>query len=379
MTDVTAPARTDATPAAGRAGAARPAQRGQAHARPGPARPHPGPRHLPVHGRRRHGAGRHRGRLLRGQGRVVGLAAGRRGRRHLHPHPSSPSPSPWPPPRPCGRCRSMRANDQRNVGIALLFTAFLGLATANAEWAAFDKAGFGVGDHAYGTFYFLLIGFHLVHLVAAVGLIAAPGRAVAGRALLGRPPRSPAQRRPVLPVHQRRLVHGVHRPVRDEPGARLMAKSAVLTQPSRIFLPVSVAGLAAGRRLRRLHRRLAGHHPLPAAARSSPASPGWSWPASGSTTPPSGWPPTPTRRRTTRCARAPLPAGGAWPFTAALAVTLILLGFVVGPAGRLLRHRRGPGHRRRLAGPGVGRHHRPGDQPPAGGAARPRACSASRP
>jgi len=77
--------------------------------------------------------------------------------------------------------RAMRANDQRNVGIALVFAAFLGLATANVEWAAFDKAGFGVADHAYGTFYFLLIGFHMVHLVAAVGLILLlAGRSFAG-------------------------------------------------------------------------------------------------------------------------------------------------------------------------------------------------------
>ena len=77
--------------------------------------------------------------------------------------------------------RSMRDNDQRNVGIALLFAAFLGLATANAEWAAFDKTGFGVGDHAYGTFYFLLIGFHMVHLVAAIGVILLlAGRTFAG-------------------------------------------------------------------------------------------------------------------------------------------------------------------------------------------------------
>lgn len=77
--------------------------------------------------------------------------------------------------------RAMRSNDQRNVGIALLFTAFLGLAAANAEWAAFDKAGFGVADHAYGTFYYLLIGFHMVHLVAAVGLLLLLG----GRSLAG--------------------------------------------------------------------------------------------------------------------------------------------------------------------------------------------------
>ena len=77
--------------------------------------------------------------------------------------------------------RAMRGNDHRNVGIALVFAAFLGLATANVEWAAFDKAGFGVADHAYGTFYFLLIGFHMIHLVAAVGLILLlAGRSFAG-------------------------------------------------------------------------------------------------------------------------------------------------------------------------------------------------------
>ena len=76
---------------------------------------------------------------------------------------------------------AMRNNDQRNVGIALLFAAFLGLAAANAEWAAFDKAGFGVGDHAYGTFYFVFFGYHLLHLVAGVVLLLLLG----GRSLAG--------------------------------------------------------------------------------------------------------------------------------------------------------------------------------------------------
>ncbi|MEA2931430.1 MAG: cytochrome c oxidase subunit [Actinomycetota bacterium] len=77
--------------------------------------------------------------------------------------------------------KAIRANDQRNVGIALIFTAFLGLAAANAEWAAFDKAGFGVGDHAYGTFYYVFLGYHLLHLVTALALILLlAGRSVAG-------------------------------------------------------------------------------------------------------------------------------------------------------------------------------------------------------
>jgi heme/copper-type cytochrome/quinol oxidase subunit 3 len=77
--------------------------------------------------------------------------------------------------------KAIRANDQRNAIIALVFTVFLGIATANAEWAAFGKAGFGVGDHAYGTFYYVLIGFHLAHLLAAVGLLLVLG----GRILTG--------------------------------------------------------------------------------------------------------------------------------------------------------------------------------------------------
>ena len=77
--------------------------------------------------------------------------------------------------------RAIRDNDQRNATIALVFAVFLGIATANAEWAAFGKAGFGVGDHAYGTFYFVLIGFHLAHLLAAVGLLLVLG----GRVLTG--------------------------------------------------------------------------------------------------------------------------------------------------------------------------------------------------
>jgi cytochrome c oxidase subunit 3 len=76
---------------------------------------------------------------------------------------------------------AMRNNDQRNVTIALVFAIFLGVAAANAEWAAFGKAGFGVGDHAYGTFYFVLLGYHLVHLLAGIGLLLL----LAGRALVG--------------------------------------------------------------------------------------------------------------------------------------------------------------------------------------------------
>ena len=74
-----------------------------------------------------------------------------------------------------------RRNDQRNAVIGMGMTVFLGLAMANAEWLAFTRADFGVSAHAYGTFYYLLIGFHLVHVVAASVLL----MLVAGRALTG--------------------------------------------------------------------------------------------------------------------------------------------------------------------------------------------------
>ena len=77
--------------------------------------------------------------------------------------------------------RAIRENDQRNVAIALVFTIFLGIAVANAEWAAFGKAGFGVGDHAYGTFYYVFFGYHLVHLLAAILLLGV----LLGRSLVG--------------------------------------------------------------------------------------------------------------------------------------------------------------------------------------------------
>ena len=74
-----------------------------------------------------------------------------------------------------------RRNDQRNAAMGMGMTVFLGLAMANAEWLAFTRSEFSVADHAYGTFYYLLIGFHLVHVVAAtILLILVGGRALAG-------------------------------------------------------------------------------------------------------------------------------------------------------------------------------------------------------
>lgn len=63
---------------------------------------------------------------------------------------------------------SARRNDGRNAGMALVLTLFLGLAMANLEWLTFVRSGFGFNDHTYGTLYDLLIGYHLLHLLAAL-------------------------------------------------------------------------------------------------------------------------------------------------------------------------------------------------------------------
>lgn len=76
---------------------------------------------------------------------------------------------------------SIRRNDQRSATIALILTSLFGVAIVNAQWYSMVRAGFGIGDHAYGTLYLLLIGYHAVHQVLAVGaLILVGSRAIVG-------------------------------------------------------------------------------------------------------------------------------------------------------------------------------------------------------
>jgi cytochrome c oxidase subunit 3 len=63
-------------------------------------------------------------------------------------------------------------NDQRNATIALGLTAFLGLAMVNAEWLMLSRVSFGLKTHAYGTLFHLLVGFHIVHVVVGMALLA---------------------------------------------------------------------------------------------------------------------------------------------------------------------------------------------------------------
>jgi hypothetical protein len=109
-----------------------------------------------------------------------------------------------------------------------------------------------------------------------------------------------------------------------------MAKSAVLTQPSRIFLPVAGASLVVGFAygaftgdwlgisLYLLLMTVAGFAGVVVAGFRVNDAPEWIAPDAD---PPAYH----------EVVRSPLPGGGAWPFTAGLAVTLLLLGLVVGP------------------------------------------------
>lgn len=61
-----------------------------------------------------------------------------------------------------------RRQDGRNATFAMVLTLILGVAMANLEWLSFTRTHFGVKAHPYGTLYYLLIGYHLVHLVIAI-------------------------------------------------------------------------------------------------------------------------------------------------------------------------------------------------------------------
>jgi heme/copper-type cytochrome/quinol oxidase subunit 3 len=76
---------------------------------------------------------------------------------------------------------ALRRNDQRNAVIGIIMTVVFALAIVNAEWYMLQRAGFGPSKHAYGTLYYTLFGFHMVHVVAAiVALVVVGVRAVAG-------------------------------------------------------------------------------------------------------------------------------------------------------------------------------------------------------
>jgi len=74
-----------------------------------------------------------------------------------------------------------RRNDQRNAFAAGVLTVILGLAVANAQWYSIGNANFGPSDHAYGTLYCVLLGYHLAHVIAGIVMVVV----VAGQSLAG--------------------------------------------------------------------------------------------------------------------------------------------------------------------------------------------------
>ena len=64
-----------------------------------------------------------------------------------------------------------RRNDGRNAAVALGLTIFLGVAILNLEWLAFVRAGFGFKAHTYATLFYLLIGYHVFHLLVAMAVV----------------------------------------------------------------------------------------------------------------------------------------------------------------------------------------------------------------
>lgn len=76
---------------------------------------------------------------------------------------------------------SIRRNDQRSAGAALVVTAFFGIAVANAQWYTIARENLVMESSAYATLFNLLTGFHLVHQVIALGALVLVGaRAMAG-------------------------------------------------------------------------------------------------------------------------------------------------------------------------------------------------------
>jgi len=78
--------------------------------------------------------------------------------------------------------RAIRRDDRRGLASALLLTILLGsvfLAVKLYEWSS---NSFGPWDHAYGSIYYTLTGFHALHVFAGLGILGALlTRAWAGR------------------------------------------------------------------------------------------------------------------------------------------------------------------------------------------------------
>ena len=76
---------------------------------------------------------------------------------------------------------SIRRNDQRTCLAALGVTIFFALAVLNGQWYELAHLKFGPGASTYGTFVYILTGFHMVNVIAGIVVLGAVlGRTVGG-------------------------------------------------------------------------------------------------------------------------------------------------------------------------------------------------------
>jgi len=66
---------------------------------------------------------------------------------------------------------AIRHNDQRTCLAALGVTIFFALAILNGQWYGLAHLRFGPGASTYGTFVYLLTGFHMVNVIAGILVI----------------------------------------------------------------------------------------------------------------------------------------------------------------------------------------------------------------
>jgi cytochrome c oxidase subunit III len=63
---------------------------------------------------------------------------------------------------------SIRRDDQRTTLAALGLTIFFAFAILNGQWYELAHLKFGIGAHAYGTFVYVLTGFHMALVIAGI-------------------------------------------------------------------------------------------------------------------------------------------------------------------------------------------------------------------
>jgi heme/copper-type cytochrome/quinol oxidase subunit 3 len=67
----------------------------------------------------------------------------------------------------------IKRNDQRTCLVALAFTLFMAFAIVNGQWYELAHLSFPIGRHAYGTFVYVLTGFHMVQVMLGIILLVA--------------------------------------------------------------------------------------------------------------------------------------------------------------------------------------------------------------